>query len=134
MTIDELRSKCSHLAPAGDAMAAAVLRLLIELEGFRKANAMLLAGMGSVCEGRDELKHRVRELETRDELRVQELRDTDDHLARANERCRVLTERVRELEALVRSLSERCAGQSELLSARAEKPSPLPPGQPAGAR
>jgi hypothetical protein len=38
-------------------------RLRLELEGERKAAAILLVGMGSVCDGRDELKHRVRELE-----------------------------------------------------------------------
>lgn len=48
---------------AGVVTPAVVLSLLDELEGERKANALLNAGMGSVCDGRDELKHRVRELE-----------------------------------------------------------------------
>ena len=42
---------------------ARVRQLECQLAGEKKANALLNAGMGDVCEGRDQLKHRVRELE-----------------------------------------------------------------------
>ncbi len=45
-------------------LLARVAELETELDGEKKANALLNAGMGAVCEGRDELKHRVRALET----------------------------------------------------------------------
>ena len=45
-------------------LRAKVAELETELAGEKKANALMNAGMGAVCEGRDELKHRVRELES----------------------------------------------------------------------
>jgi hypothetical protein len=41
-------------------LAAHCERLASELEGERKANALLNAGMGSVCEGRDVMKLELR--------------------------------------------------------------------------
>jgi len=46
-------------------LAVEVERMKVELEGEKKANALLNAGMGGVCEGRDELKHKVRDLEAK---------------------------------------------------------------------
>ena len=44
-------------------LLARVRELECQLAGEQKANALLNAGMGDVCEGRDQLKHRARELE-----------------------------------------------------------------------
>lgn len=93
MTDAELRTWAEAHAPAGSPLAVGILRVLLERDGERKANALLNAGMGAVCEGRDELKHRVRELEA--------------ELADARRVCA--------------SLAERCAGQAELIAARASK-------------
>lgn len=48
-------------------MGAALSDLRLELEGLKKANALLNAGMGDVCEGRDVLKMEVRELKAENE-------------------------------------------------------------------
>lgn len=53
------------LADICERQAAELAALRMELEGERKANALLNAGMGSVCEGRDELKHELRTLRAR---------------------------------------------------------------------
>lgn len=93
MTETELRDKCVLLAAAGCAVSSATLHLFLELEGERKANALLLAGMESITERTDWLKMRVRELEDeRDNLR-----------------------------AMCDALADRCARQSELLGQRAEQ-------------
>lgn len=47
------------------ALKKRIADLETQLEGERKARELLLAGMESVCEGRDQLKHKVRELEGR---------------------------------------------------------------------
>jgi hypothetical protein len=83
----EWRDKCK-------VAEAEVARLRVELEGERKANALLVAGMGDVCGGRDELKHENRRLAAR----------------------------VAELEDLSATLAGRVAAQSALLSRKAERP------------
>ena len=52
-------------------LLARVRELECQLAGEQKANALLNAGMGDVCEGRDQLKHRARELEA-DNARLRE--------------------------------------------------------------
>jgi peptidoglycan hydrolase CwlO-like protein len=74
---------------------ARIRELEVEVAGLNKANALLNAGMGAVCEGRDELKHRNRELEAK----------------------------VVKLQGIVNGLAERVHRQSDLLSRRAERPS-----------
>lgn len=46
------------------ALRKRVAALECERDGLAKANSLLNAGMGSVCEGRDELKLRCRTLES----------------------------------------------------------------------
>lgn len=47
-----------------DSLKAERDQLRLEVEGLTKANALLNAGLGTVCESRDELKHAARERDT----------------------------------------------------------------------
>lgn len=66
-----------------------------EIEDLKESKALLNAGTGGTFESRDELKHRIRELEAE----------------------------VAKLQGIVNSLAERVHVQSDLLSRRAETPS-----------
>lgn len=52
----------AQLADLCERQAAENAALRLELEGEKKANALLNAGMGEVCEGRDAMKHELRTL------------------------------------------------------------------------
>lgn len=69
MNEEQLRKNCEALAAVGCAKSAAVLILLdkiaaleTELEGEKKANALLCEGMGRVSDLYNQLKHENRRL------------------------------------------------------------------------
>lgn len=76
-----------HIEEAVAEKNAELAALRLELEGEKKANALLNAGMGEVCDDRDRMKHELRELRAENERLKTELAAERQH---ADELAKVL--------------------------------------------